>query len=294
MDPIFIEKETCRKCGLCAEVCPNKIIKKNENKNLEIQPDRIELCFKCGQCMAICPTKSINIEGLSYLKDFFDLPKQESYEEGFFNLLYSRRAVRNFSNRPVTRDALEKIVKAISFAPPGFPPIKTELIVIQNKQLIEKALPYMIELFDFLVKAMGNPVIRMFIKKETGKKRFATMRKHLIPMMIKRLPFLKNGSENTITRDAPAMILFLANRDGEDIREDIFIAASFGILAAHAIGLGGSIMDIIPPAIEKKKELRKLFNVSDDQEVVASIIIGYPKYKYQRGINRKIKNIKWL
>ncbi len=294
MNPIFIEKESCKKCLFCAEVCPNKIIYKNENNIMLFRKDRIELCFKCGQCMAICPTKSINIQGLSYNEDFFDLPKQESYEEGFFNLLYSRRAVRNFSNKPVSREVLEKIVKAISFAPPSFPPIKTELIVVQNQLIIREALPYMIELFDFLVKAMSNPIMRVFIKKETGKKLFATMQKHLIPLMIKRLPFLKNGSENTITRDAPAMILFLADRDGDDIREDIYIAATIGILAAHSLGLGGSIMDIIPPAIEKKKELRKMFNVSDNQEVVASIILGYPKYKYQRGINRKINNIKWI
>jgi nitroreductase len=90
------------------------------------------------------------------------------------------------------------------------------------------------------------------------------------------------------------MILFIADRNGEDIKEDIFIAATFGMLAVHALGLGGSIMDIIPPAIEKKKELRKMFNVSDNQEVVASMILGYPKYKYQRGIKREIKNVKWL
>ena len=141
---------------------------------------------------------------------------------------------------------------------------------------------------------MSNPIAHIFIKKEVGKKRFATMQQHLIPLLKNRLPSLKDGTEDTITRKAPAMILFLANRHGEDIQEDIYIAASFGMLAAHSLGLGGSIMDIIPPAIEKKKELREMFNVSDDQEVVASIILGYPKYKYKRGIRREIKNVKWL
>jgi NAD-dependent dihydropyrimidine dehydrogenase PreA subunit/nitroreductase len=294
MPQSFIAAETCKKCGLCSEVCPNKIIKKNETNEMFFRPDRADLCFKCGQCMAFCTTKSIIIEGLSYSKDFFDLPKQESFEEGFFNLIHSRRAIRNFSDKPVPIEALKKVVEAISFAPPGFPPIKTELIVVQNQQLIKDALPYMIELFEFLLKAMKNPIMRIFIKNEVGKKRFATMQQHLIPLMVKRLPSLKNGSEDTITRNAPAMILFLANRNAEDIREDIHIAATFGLLAAHAMGLGGSIMDIIPPAIEKKKELRKMFAVADNQEVVASIILGYPKYRYQRGIRREIKNVKWL
>lgn len=244
--------------------------------------------------MAVCPSKSINIIGLSYDEDFFNLPEKVNSEEQFFNLIYSRRSIRNFSDKPVGRKELEKIVNAVSFAPPGFPPVITELIVVQDPAIIKKALPYMIELYEFLLKAMKNPVSRFFIKKGTGKKRFALMQRHLMPLLKYRLPYLKDGSENTITRDAPAMILFLADRNCEDIRADIYIAAAYGMLAAHALGLGCTIMDIIPPAIEKKKELRSMFIVADDQEVVASMILGYPKYKYQRGIKREIKNIKWL
>ncbi len=291
-----INNDTCKKCRLCAEVCPNKIIIKTNLNEMSFRKDRIGFCFKCGQCMAVCPTKSILIYGLSYDKDFFSFPDYNNYnyEEAFFNLIYSRRAIRNFQNKPVPKELLEKIVKAISFAPPGFPPNKIELIVVQDSEVIKKALPLMIDFFEFLIRAMRNPIIRMLIKKETGKQRFKTMQEHLIPLMKSRLPELIKGTENTITRDAPAMILFLSDKNGEDIKEDIHIAATFGLLATHSLGLGGSIMDIIPPPIEKRKELRRLFCVSDNQEVIASLILGYPKYKYQRGIIRELKNVKWL
>jgi len=256
--------------------------------------DRVELCFRCGQCMAVCPVEAVAVDRLSYSDDFFELPKPESYEESFYNLICTRRAVRNFIDKPVPKEILEKIVKAISFAPPGFPPIKTSLIVVQNPEIIKQALPYMIDMFEMLVDAMGNPIKRYFIKKEVGAKAFLTMQRHLIPLLIKRLPSLKDGTEDTITRGAPAMILFLCDRNGEDIRDEIHIAATYGMLAAHALGLGGTIMHIIPPPIERKKELREMFNVTDNQEVVSSLILGYPKYKYQRGISRKIENVKWV
>ncbi len=90
------------------------------------------------------------------------------------------------------------------------------------------------------------------------------------------------------------MILFLAEKNGEDISQDISIAATYGILASHSLGLGGSIMDIIPPAINRSPELRKMYNIPDEQDVITTMIIGYPKYKYRRGIKRKLKEVKWL
>lgn len=293
---ISINQSDCKRCLLCTEICPNKILLKNELNEVSFRADRLDLCFKCGQCMAICSTRSINIEGLSYEADFFELPARggDGFEEPFFDMIRSRRAIRNFKDKPVPKELLEKIVDAISFAPPGFPPLKVRIVVVQDTALVRQALPNMIQLYEGLVNKMKKPIYRYFIKKETGKRKFRTMQEHLIPLLKSRLPSLKNGTEDTITRNAPAMILFLADKNGEDIRQDISIAATYGMLAAHAIGLGGSIMDLIPPAIDKDMELRKLFGIPDDQEVITSMIIGYPKYQYQLGIKRKLKSVKWL
>jgi nitroreductase len=276
------------------EVCPQKIYIKNSLNEISTRPDRIDLCFKCGQCMAVCSTKSVVVDSLSYENDFFELPEDASYENAFFNLIHTRRAVRNFKDKPVPTEVLKKIVEAISFAPPGFPPLKTEIIVVQNRELIRNALPNMIKLYDKLVVMMGKSMYRYFIKKEVGEKKFKSMENHLIPMLKRRLPELKNGTEDTITRYAPAMILFTTDKNGEDMQHDISIAATYGMLAIHSLGLGGSIMDLIPPSINKDPELKKMFCVPDDHEVVTSMIIGYPKYKYQRGIKRELKSVKWL
>jgi nitroreductase/NAD-dependent dihydropyrimidine dehydrogenase PreA subunit len=293
---IIINQASCKQCQLCAEVCPNKIPVKNESNEMVIRSDRKDLCFLCGQCMAVCSTKSITVDGLSYETDFFELPKNVSndFEKSFYEMIHTRRAIRNFKEKPVPAELLEKIVDAISFAPPGFPPLKIKIIVVQNTALIRNALPNMIQLYEKLVGIMKKPLYRYFIKKELGKKKFKTLQEHLIPLLISRLPALKNGTEDTITRNAPAMILFLADKNEEDISQDISIAATYGMLATHSLGLGGSIMDLIPPAINKDEELRKVFCIPDNHEIITSIIIGYPKYKYQRGINRSLKSVKWL
>jgi nitroreductase/NAD-dependent dihydropyrimidine dehydrogenase PreA subunit len=292
--PVIFTGDTCKACGLCSAVCPNIILLKTDSRRMSFRDDRIDLCFKCGQCMAVCPTKSIHVRGLSYDDDFFELPKHAELENSFFNLISTRRAVRNFKEKPVSRELLEKIVAAITFAPPGFPPVKTEITVVSDPEMIRKALPHMVELYDSLVGALKNPVIRFFIKKEVGSQKYRTMRNHLIPLLKSRIPELKKGVEDTLTRYAPAMILFHSDRKGEDVTEDIFIAATYGMLAAHALGLGGSIMDIIPPAVDRNKELRRLFDIPESNQVVSSIIIGHPKYTYQRGIKRRLKSVTWL
>ena len=109
-----------------------------------------------------------------------------------------------------------------------------------------------------------------------------------------RLPDLKAGVEDTITRNAPAMIIFHADKEAENYREDIYIALTYGFLAAHSLGLGGSAMDLIPPPIERNKELRKMFSIPDNNEVVGSMIVGFPKYKYRRAIKRELKSVTWI
>lgn len=288
----FFKADTCSQCGLCEAVCPNRIIEKTTS-GMKFRSERSHLCFNCAHCMSICPTGSVHIDGLSYDQDFLKLPEPEPYEGTFRNMLISRRAVRNFKEIPVPRELLEKIVEAVTMAPPGFPPPKTEITVVEQPEIIKKALPHMIELYAKLVKAMEKRISRYFIRKEIGIRRFKQLENHLIPMMKVRLPGLKAGTEDTITRNAPAMILFHTNQE-EDIHEDIYIAAAYCMLTAHSLGLGGSVMDIIPPAINKSKELRNLFQLPEDNEVIASVILGYPKYAFRRGIKRSIKSVTWL
>ena len=296
MSPVItVNTETCKACRTCADICPNRIMYKEDGSRvINFHEARMKLCGRCGQCMAVCPTASIKVDGLSYEKDFAPLPEFGPFDDVFYKLIVSRRSVRSFKDKPVPRELLEKIADAISYSPPSFLPIKTEIIIVQDTRVIRQALPMMIGMYDMLVKAMDNPVVRMIIKKSAGPEKFRLLENHVIPMMKDKLPELKSGAEDTITRHAPAMIIFHADKNAENFRTDINIALTFGILAAHALGLGATIIELIPAAIDKDKKLRKLFSIPDNNEVVASMIVGYPKYKYQRSIRRSLKSVNWI
>lgn len=293
-DQLTIIQDDCTLCGLCEEVCPIRIMKMNEEADISLRQDRLHLCIKCGQCMAICPFQAIRVAGLSYDEDFFSLPAGPAAELPFHEMIKTRRAVRAFKDKPVPRELLEKIVEAISFAPPSFTPLKTELVVVADTAVIRQALPEMIKVYDGLLKAMSNPIGRFIVHRKNGAEKFNVLENHVVPLMKSRLPELKQGVEDTITRYAPAMIIFHAHKDAENHETDLIIATTYGLLAAHALGLGGTPIDLIPPAIQNSPTLRKLFSIPEDNNPVAALILGYPKYRYQRGIKRTLKRVTWV
>ncbi|HRW83887.1 MAG TPA: nitroreductase family protein [Bacteroidales bacterium] len=292
-EKITIDDSLCTKCRVCAEICPNGIFR-TENDHTFIRHERVQLCVSCGQCMAACPENAIRVGGLDYNRDFFDLPDDADADVHFDKLIQSRRSVRAFKDMPVPREKLEKIVSAVKFAPPSFPPIKTALTVVQNRQLIRESLPHMVTLYENLLKGLKHPVIKYFIKREVGPYRMRTVRNHIVPMFRIKLPFMKEGTEDAITRNAPAMILFHAEKESENYRTDICIALTYAILKAHSLGLGATVIELIPPAVEKSPHLKKLFHIPDQNEVVAAMILGYPKFKYKKAINRQLNGVTWI
>jgi nitroreductase/NAD-dependent dihydropyrimidine dehydrogenase PreA subunit len=293
-DTVTINRETCTSCGMCAAVCPIPIIYNAPEAGIVLREDRMPLCIGCGQCMAACPTQSVSVDGLDYARDFFDLAEGAAGEMPFLEMIQSRRAVRAFKDKPVPRELLEEVAAAIALAPPGFTPIKTEVTVIQDPEVMRKALPEMIDLYDGLLRAMNHPVSRIVVRRKVGAARYRTLLHHVIPLMESRIEALKDGTEDTITRGAPAMIVFHADRRAENSETDIAIALTYGFLTAHALGLGATPIDLVPPVVEQSAMLRELLAIPEGNVVAGALILGYPRVRYQRGIKRSLKRVSWV
>ena len=289
-----IETETCERCGLCAEVCPNRILEAEKKAVPTFREDRLVLCVACGHCMAVCPTRSIRVPGLSYERDFFDLPEGEPDSKAFFDLIASRRAIRLYRKKPVPREILERIVQAVSLAPMGFPPHKCEVTVVESRETIEQALPHMVTLYENLQKWMTQRISRFFMKRRMPEETFLTLENHIVPELRLLLPSMKREGTDLIARGAPALFLFHAHRASENHSEDALIALTYAFLAAHALGLGASPISLIPPAVERVPALRELFRIPGENQVVAAMILGYPRVRFRRGIRREMAGVTYI
>ncbi len=235
--------------------------------------------------MAICSTKAINVNGLSYHNDFMDLPDHDVDHTNFINFLANRRSIRNFKDKPISSELIRQILESVAYAPYGAEPEKINITVINDRKRIEKALPYIAEFLDNIVKWMEHPMASRMIKWKRGQETFNTIKNHLYP--IAKLGNYKLEFGDRITRNAPAIIIFHADKGAEAHTDNSIIYATYTMLAAHALGLGATMIGIVPNAINKVPKVREIFRIPEQHEAVMSVIIGYPKYKYQRTIIRK-------
>ena len=87
------------------------------------------------------------------------------------------------------------------------------------------------------------------------------------------------------------MLLFHARRLSGNHTEDVIIALTYGFLAAHALGLGACAIGLVPPIVERSSSLRKMFQIPNENEVLASIVMGYQKYRFERGVRRALVSV---
>lgn len=290
MEEFFIDKSTCNNCGVCAKVCPALCLEISPDKKVNFRTDTLHLCLGCGQCMAVCKTRSITSKGMSYEKDFFEFTDDNS----FFSLLEERRSVRRFKPRAVSREEIDKILYAVSQAPHGDSHHHVEITVVNSREKLLEALPLMSKFYDDLVGWLKNPVISTVIRLKQGKDGMNTLRNHLLPRILKGVYKNYNYDYDGITRGAHTLLIFHADKCAEEHKEDSYIFVTYAMLAAQALGLGSTIIGLVPPAVNKLPQLKKLFNIPESNEAVTSIIIGYPKYKYYRGIKRELKGVHWV
>jgi nitroreductase len=132
------------------------------------------------------------------------------------------------------------------------------------------------------------------IRRRTTPEQFNVLKNHVLPSMAYRLPDMKAGGPDTITRGAPVLLLFHAHREAEGHTDDTWIALTYGLLAAHALGLGATALSLVPPVVERTPELRTLFQIPPENEVVASMVVGYPRVRFRRGIRRELADVHWI
>jgi len=168
----------------------------------------------------------------------------------YSELLKKRRAVRDYEDKEVPLNILMQIINESCLAPSSSNRQPWHFILINNKDVI---------------------------------KRLSDESKRNLLLDLERNPASPSSNYEAILRDkhfnvfynAPCLVFIVGPRELLSIQVDCALAASYFMFSACAKGLGTCWIGL--GRFIKDPEILKLIGMPDDHQIVAPIIIGYPK-----------------
>jgi nitroreductase len=160
--------------------------------------------------------------------------------------ILSRRSVRNYKDKPIPEEDIQKLLKAGAMAPSAMNRQPVRFIVITNKEKIREL--------------SGK------VKEKAGILGFGA-----------KLAEKAKLSEDVIFYGAPLLILLVG--DTEDwTKVDCVLAAQNMMLQGYDLGLGSCYIGYMTMLADDRETLRSL-GVKDDQSLYCPLIFGYPNQR---------------
>ncbi len=285
-----VDPEKCKGDGVCVEVCSKRVLELHEGK-ARTALSRESRCMACGQCVAVCPTGALSMDRVP-AENLHPVAKWNFGRDELLAFLRARRSARVFKDKPVTAEDLAKVLEIAATAPMAFEPT-TEILVLDTREKVERLVGHTRESYRKLLRIHGNPVGRAIIRWKRGAETAHSLASHVIGIVEDNNAQHDRDGSDRYTYGAPAVMLFHANRWSVGYHETAMITATYAMLGAHAIGLGATMLSMLPPVINNFPENRRAWGVPDDNVVVIALTLGYPKYKFARTIARPLKGVRF-
>lgn len=288
---IHIDSEKCNGCGLCVDVCADFDLMIRDNK-VALSAEPFFGCIGCGHCMAVCPNGAITVNGRFISEaDLFNLPEKEEAAkyEPVLSLFHRRRSVREFKEKEVEKELIDKVVEAAKTAPMGLPPSDVGIVIFDTREKMNRfATDYceMLKSIKWMVSKWFITLMRPF----WGKSGDEMFRGFLRPLVLKYISESESG-KNVVTYNAPAGIYFYGSPYCDPA--DPIVAATYAMTAAESLGLGTCMLGGVHPFIQYGKAARKFrekYGIKFKSREGLIVIMGYPRIHYKKGIKRTFAN----
>ena len=292
---IRINEDKCIGCGDCVSVCKDFSLELNNGK-VKVSSNSVFGCIACGHCMAICPADAIEIHGRTLSpEDMFELPpfdKTSTYDQ-LLSLYQRRRSVREFVEKEVETEIINKIIDAAKTAPMGLPPSDVNLLVLDSKK---KVRAFAVDFCEYLesmrwfVSDWFLTIMRPFWGKENDE-----LFKGFVKPLFRIYPGEMKKGINVVNYDAPLAIYFYGSPYTDPA--DPIVAATAAMYAAESLGLGTCMLGAVHPLIQNGKKARKFrekYNIRFKSREGLFVIFGYPAIKYRKGIKRTFASVTTL
>jgi nitroreductase/NAD-dependent dihydropyrimidine dehydrogenase PreA subunit len=281
---IEIELKECIKCKECVNACPAHLFYMDNNL-LHLTNNFVEFCIECGHCVAICPVEIISLKNYEDLPEFKKLSGENfpSYEQ-LYNLVLSRRSIRQFKDTPVPQELFDKILGIARYSPTASNSENIFYTILKDKNIVSKISKEITKQVSTFVKLADNEKGREILKQQLNPKEYEAMMENY-PKMQGILEIVKQGIDFWCW-DAELIIIHGERKVG-GIPGNTALAAAHIMLAAKTLDLATCSLGYLTYFSNENKKIRKLLNIPKKHKVGYSLSIGFPKVKYKRIPSRK-------
>lgn len=274
MVPFQIDADKCNRDGLCVEECPARIIRLGDGEPVPAPTDDFKsYCIACGHCVAVCPTGAFKLNWVRpdecppIVRDL----SLSAEQAGQF--LRSRRSIRTFKEQPVERGKLEKLVEMACYAPSAKNNQPWHWTVVESPAETRRLAGLVVD------------YMRGFIAE---KPKVAAL------LSYTRVVAAWDTGFERVCRGAPHVIVAHADKNWGFGPEDTALALSYLELYAPVLGLGTCWAGYFYMAVNAHPPLFEALKLPAKHKAFGAVMVGYPKFRYQRLAPRKPPRVSWV
>lgn len=253
---IEIDLDKCIKCGLCIKDCPiNRFyIDDNIVKMKDIK------CLGCGHCYAICPQNAIIMNDYDTSSCTNVLSMTEIDSNMFLQAMKSRRTIRQFKDKKVEIQKIEKILEAGRYCPSSMNTQNVSYTILSTKQ--DEIQKECVRILNGL-KSITSPFVKTVGGIDINKDFF--FKGATVAIVV--------SSKNTINAS---------------------LSSSYMELMAESMGLGVLYCGFFVACSKISPKIKRMLELPKGERVITCLVIGYPDVTYIRTVPRKEAQVKWL
>jgi nitroreductase/NAD-dependent dihydropyrimidine dehydrogenase PreA subunit len=263
MGLIQVDVEKCKRDGICAEVCPAKLIRLEGDAFPEETADADQRCISCGHCVAACPAEALSHSRVTGCLPFHKDKRISA--EALEQFLKMRRSIREFKSAPVPREVLEHAIDTARWAPSASNLQPVRWLVVEKPENVRRLAGQIADVF--------RPSRESYLKG---------------------LVDAWDQGTDLILCNAPHVIVAHASPANVWSPVDCAIAVTYLELSAQADGLGTCWSGFLVFAAGHDRRIAEYLGLPPEHRIFGAVMIGYPKFHYHRIPEKNRAVIDWL